>query len=169
MKTSHIISILVLVVVVFFATIFLFLYKSFDTGTVNRSGESQNSSTNQNQSTTTPTTTPTTSTTPPSSDTHTALDDCIELKASEANNKNYVRGSLLVSFFNSVDYDMAVEMIRLLGLRAETSSEARSNFNQNHWLTVTVPNGKEFQWQCQLDASEGIKKANLNITFNLRQ
>jgi hypothetical protein len=64
---------------------------------------------------------------------------------------------------------MAVEMIRLLGLRADTSSEARSNFNQNHWLTVTVPTGKEFQWQCQLDASEGIKKANLNITFNLRQ
>ncbi len=170
MKTKHVILISILVFVVFLGTIAMFVYKTFTGGPTPSQRVDTNTEQTQNQinnSTTTATTTNTTNIPPP--DNHTALDDCIELKANEAKGKEYERGSLLVSFFNSLSYSLALDTIKLLGLRPDDSTEAKNNFNQNHWLTVFVPKGKEFEWQCKLDASEGIKKANLNLTFNLRQ
>lgn len=171
MKPQHIILIFVLVAVVFVGTIFLFIFKTFSGPT----GPRTDSNLPTNVASSTNSTNPTSSSTTPDSgnltvpDNHTALDDCIELKAYEAKGKTYEKGSLLVSFYSAVEYSLAVESIKLLGLNTDENSDSRNNFNQNHWLTVRVPTGKEFEWQCTLDASEGIKKANLNLTFNLHQ
>jgi len=102
-------------------------------------------------------------------DTHSAIDDCIKLKANEAKGKQYERGSLLVTFRNDIVYGLAIETMGLLDLKTEVSDEAENNFDTYHWLTVFVPSGQEFKWQCVLDTSEGVKKANLNIRFELRQ
>lgn len=169
MKPVHIILMLVLVVVIFAGTIFLFIFKSFS-GSGARSTPSTPNAPATTTTTGNDTTSPTnTDQTPAEADTHSAIDDCVELKAYEAKDKDFERGSLLVSFYPAVSYSLAVDSMKLLGLNVQTSDSSRSTFNQNHWLTVLVPAGKEFLWQCQLDASEGVKKANLNLIFRLRQ
>jgi hypothetical protein len=97
------------------------------------------------------------------------LDDCVILKAHVAEGKEYEKGSLVVTFFDLLDYDTALESLSLLGLTPDTSQIAKDNFVSHHWLPVSVPAGSEFKWQCQLEASEGVKTTNLNLTFKLHQ
>lgn len=164
MKIEKILLFTLLVALIFIATIVLFVFKTFTPSPQDRN-QPQVTQPKPTATSTKPTTTPTQTNT----DSHSAINDCIELKASEAEGKQYERGSLLVTFLSGVDYNTAVESIELLDLKADTSSEAKSNFSQYHWLPVSVPFGTEFQWQCVLDSSEGVRKANLNFTFNLRQ
>lgn len=173
MKTQRIFLFFGLAMLIFVATIFLFVYKTFSPGsggnnTPNFVSPSQTASNTPNQPSQPDTSTPP-QTAPPQSDTHTALEDCIALKTSDAQGKNYEPGSLLVSFADIMGYETALATIRDLGLDPDPSQDAKNNFTQYHWLPVAVPKGQEFKWQCVLDASEGIKKASLNATFNLSQ
>lgn len=174
MKVQRVLLLLVFVVVIFLAIIALFLYKSFAPGnqTPHDFGNNPSPTTNNGNPGIPPGTTNdggSNSDQPVSTDTHTAIDDCIVLKASEAAGKEYERGSLLVTFESAMGYETALETVRLLTLTPDSSATAKTNFETYHWLPVSVPTGEEFKWQCLLDASEGVKRTNLNITFNLRQ
>lgn len=164
MKIERVVFVLVLVGLVFVAIIALFVYKTsvpapeteyVETATTTDPAQENPSESSNNL--------------PPQTDQHNALDDCIELKANEAIGKEYERGSLLVTFHDLVSFSTAIESLELLGLSAIESSTARSNFDRYNWLSVSVPSGEEFKWQCLLDASEGVKGASLNIIFKLRQ
>lgn len=172
MKINRVIVLSILVAVVFLVLIGLFVSKIFSPGPGNNEPNQTPTQTQQTPATTSSTQNPSTPTTPdpgPNADTHNALDDCITLKSTEAAGKNFVRGSLIVAFFAQLDYETAVDSMQLLGLRSDTSVEAQQNYRDHHWLTVNVPRNKEFEWQCKLEASEGVKSANLNLNFNLRQ
>ncbi len=158
-----------LVGVIFVAIIGLFVYTTFSPGkTVDHSNDIKDPFVEPTPQSTTTVNVETIDTVTPT-DSHSAIDDCIELKANEARGKRYERGSLLVTFRSDVAYGLAVESMGLLDLKTEVSDQAENNFDLYHWLTVFVPSGDEFKWQCVLDTSEGVKKANLNITFDLRQ
>ena len=172
MKLERIILTSIFVLVVFLAIIALFLYKSFTPGTnQNRDNDRPSETINTDyQPTDVPDATTNDDTNVPAqADTHTVLDGCITLKASEAAGKDYERGSLLVTFATAMDYNTAVSGIRLLGIDPDTSVSAKENFEIYRWLPVSVPEGEEFEWQCLLDISEGIRSANLNVVFRLRQ
>lgn len=163
MKIERIILVVVLVLVIFIALIALFIYKAFTPGANVHSGPEVQAPTTSTQSATSSTQIP------DSADNHSAIDECVALKTSEAQGKEFERGSLLVTFQDVATYDIAVEILGLLNLTSDTSKTAQDNFKTYHWLTVTVPVGEEFKWQCVLEASEGIKAARLNTTFRLRQ
>ncbi len=165
MKIERVILFTVLVAVIFVATIVLFFFKTFSPGP----NQNQNPPVFTQPTKPATTTNPTATSTQPAADNHTALDDCIELKAFNAQGKSYEKGSLLVTFPNSVNFSTAIEIIDIVGAKTDTSSAGRDNFNSHHWLTVTVPKGEEFKWQCLLEGADGVRKANLNFTFNLAQ
>ena len=165
MKIQRVVLIFVLVAIIFFATIAMFVYTTF-TSPINSGRDNKNPSVEVPQQ---PTTTP--PNTPPLSETDNlnVINGCIALKASLAQGKQYEKGSLIVTFLDLVSYEIALESLRFFKLTPDTSSLGKQNFNSYHWLSVGVPSGEEFKWQCLLEAGEGIKKANLNLTFNLRQ
>ncbi len=164
MKIEKVILFTLLVALIFVATIVLFIFKTFAPNPVDQTPHFTQPV--PAATTTRPTTTPTTK---PNTDNHTALDDCIELKSSVAQGVQYEKGSLLVTFLNSVDYNTAVDISNVVGVNPDTTSESQTNFNSHHWLSVSVPRGEEFKWQCLLEGADGVKKTNLNITFNLAQ
>jgi hypothetical protein len=171
MKIERIILTLVFVVVVFLAIIALFLYKTLTpSDNVRDFDRLPTIPVNEIPTTSTPTTPPPFDpSTPDSADSHSALDECIAFKASEADGRQYERGSLLVVFQSAMRYETAIDSMRLLNLVPDTSATAKENYEQFKWLTVAVPEGKEFEWQCTLDASEWVRGTNLNTSFNLRQ
>lgn len=165
MRIERIVFVLILVGVVFVAIIALFVYKTFTPESETRYVPTDSVDIQDNESGGSEESREV----PPFADSHNALDDCIELKANEAMGKTYEPGSLLVTFLDLVSYPTAVESLRILGLEPDTSDQARQNYQSYRWLSVTVPAGEEFRWQCVLDSSEGVKTAGLNLTFWLRQ
>ena len=166
MKIEQVLLFTLLVPLIFVATIVLFVFKTFSPISNQSNNNSQQivqpiKQNTQNQ--------PTTTTSQVATDNHSPLDDCIELKSSEAVGKKYEKGSLLVTFPDSLGFNDAIEIAGIVGAQADTSSDARNTFNQYHWLTVSVPRGEEFKWQCLLEGADGVRRANLNFTFNLRQ
>lgn len=167
MKIERVIVIFVIVVVIFVTTIAMFVYKTFSPAS---KSDQNNISTvpvvpisGQNSTSTVPTQSI------PEADSHNAIDDCIELKANASSGKEYERGSLIVTFLPQVSFELAVRSLEYFDLKPEVSKLAKDNFDLYHWLTVTVPTGEEFKWQCVLDSSEGVKRTSLNFTFKLRQ
>lgn len=166
MKIEQVLLFTLLVALIFIATIVLFVFKTF--------APISNQPNNNSQQIVQPTkqnvqTQPTTTSAQVATDNHSPLDDCIELKSSEAAGKKYEKGSLLVTFPNSLGFNDAIEIAGVVGVQADSSSDALNTFNQYHWLTVSVPHGEEFKWQCLLEGADGVRRANLNFTFNLRQ
>ncbi len=166
MKIERVLLFTLLVALIFIATIVLFVFKTFSPSP---------DRTHDNAPQVTQPTKPTTQNQPTSSipqiptDNLTTLDGCIELKSSEAVGVQYEKGSLLVTFPDSLLFSDAIEIVQVVGLDADSTSEAQSTFNAHHWLTVFVPPGEEFKWQCLLEGADGVRRATLNRTFNLRQ
>lgn len=165
MKIERVLLFTLLVALIFMATIVLFVFKTFTPSPTQQINQPNTVQPVKPATTTTPTTT----TPKPNTDSHSALDGCIELKAHEASGKQYEKGSLLVTFPQSVSFNSAVEIVNVVGASANTSSEAKTTFNSYHWLTVSVPRGEEFKWQCLLEGADGVRKANLNFILNLAQ
>lgn len=155
-----------LVAVIFIATLAMFIYSTF--APVQSPQPNQNQ-TPQTQNGPNPQTSPTSTPAKPNIDLSDPLSECISAKTSAAIGKQYVRGSLIASFVTGMDYDTAIETLQALGLNVTASVSDRSNFDQYHWLTVSVPSGQEFRWQCKLETSEGIKRSSLNFTFTLHE
>lgn len=174
MKLDRVILAIVLVILIFVAIVVLFAYKTSTPGTnirydlddvqVNDDDLLNNSSNPNTGSNGT-----NVGTNAPQTDIHNAFDDCVALKTTEAQGKQYVRGSLIVSFLDAVRFNTAIDSVRLLGLKADSSAQAEDNFGTYHWLQVSVPSGEEFKWQCKLETSEGVKRATLNSTFQLHE
>ncbi len=173
MKLKQIFIFFALVMVIFVATIAIFVYKTFSPS--RDASQPPQSVSNPygdpgSQSNLPPPAASTTSPSIPSqADGHTAIDDCIALKSSEAQGKQYERGSLLVSFKDGVTFSAAVSDMKALELAPDISESSKNNFSEYHWLSVGVPRGEEFKWQCLIDTESTVKRANLNTTFDLRQ
>lgn len=183
MELKHIAGLLILVAVIFFGTVFMFVYKTSSPRPLTNNQQTasyvQNSASSSTQ-TSGSATTSTQSSGQNSFADNSVLDnadpyesDCVVQKKAAAVGKNYEKGSLLVTFEDVMDFETAVKTIELLnaslGVRVNDSLDARTNFRQNHWLEVTVSGSSEFQTQCELEKSEGVKRTSLNFLFSLRQ
>jgi hypothetical protein len=91
-----------------------------------------------------------------------------EERVAREKNINYEQGSLLVSFKPTVKFSEAQSLITRKGLKLQNNS-SQLEFEANHWLTVNVPKGEEFDWICTLKASSEVKNATLNPLFNLAE
>lgn len=181
MKIKHMVGLLVLVAVIFFGTVFMFVFKTFAPSTrdiqnnpvVSQSASTSQSSNSNSNSSIIPTNTEAPIEIPFSDQeslTPATLSVCATQKKTEAGGRQYEKGSILVTFYDAMDFETAVKSVQLLGLETEDSLTARNNFRQNHWLEATgIPATSEFWIQCQLEGSEGVKRTSLNYLFSLRQ
>lgn len=162
MKLFRIVLTVVFVILICVGIVWLFIYKT--------TSDNPNITFNESKPNQTATSTATTTDeAQPATDNHNPLDDCIELKANEAKDKDFQKGELLVVFENGISLQTAIESIQFYKLAVVESPDAQSNFNQYRWLTVKVPKDEEFKWQCLLETGEGIKRTILNTMFNLHQ
>jgi hypothetical protein len=178
MEIKHIVGLLVLVAVMFFGTVFMFVYKT-------SSPRPLTNSTNSSQTSNTQTSTSSSSQSNQSSGQNISTDisvpdasapyesECVIQKKAAAAGKNYEKGSILVTFEDAMDFGTAIKTVELLrkelGVQVVESSDVQRNFEQYHWLEAIVPQSSEFSSQCELEKSEGVKRTSLNFLFSLRQ
>ena len=97
------------------------------------------------------------------------LDQCIaEVKAS-ANYSQSVKGLIIVSFSKDTSFDQAVSIIKSQSLNFTETAEARDNFGTTFFLEVSVPKGAEAEWICKLGEVSGVRRASLDLLFNLHE
>lgn len=183
MELKHIAGLLILVAMIFFGTVFMFVYKTSSPRPLMNNQQTASNIQNSASSSTQTSGLATTSTHSSGQNSfvdNSVLDnvdsyesDCVVQKKAAAVGKNYEKGSILVTFEDVMDFETAIKTIELLGtqlgVRVDDSFDTRTNFRQNHWLEVTVSGASEFQVQCELEKSEGVKRTSLNFLFSLRQ
>lgn len=163
MKIQHLVLFGILVLVIFVAVLVMFVYKTFSPDTDFRKTVPVLTETSFVPISTSSVTVLS------ESDAHDFLDECQIFKMNEILGRQYESGSIIVRFFDAMSYDMAIDIINTIGLESDFSDLVKNNFDRHHWLSVVVPPGEEFKWQCILDASEGIKSTSLNYIFDLRR
>lgn len=81
----------------------------------------------------------------------------------------FERGTILVSFDPDIAYAEAIAILDSFGLKPHNTASSKADFTTNHWLSVSVGQGKEFEEICALRGRDGVKYAGPNYTFDLHE
>ncbi len=109
--------------------------------------------------------------TPDFADSHNVIDECIAFKKADAISPetSFQKGSMLVTFQKRTNYSEALNLVIANKLKLQSSSEAKTSFENGHWFAVNVPKGEEYQWICVMESSDLVVRAMREPVFDLHQ
>jgi hypothetical protein len=98
-----------------------------------------------------------------------SVSGCIASLEAEVNDKKiqYEKGTILVSFQKSVDFDAAVNTLATYGATVQATADTKDSFTASHLLTAHVPAGEEYSKICIAKRNASGTFAGLNTLFSL--